>query len=102
MVRDVCLGDIPFVFRKRIYALASLAGAVLYYFIAVCVFEGGEIGEVVASVCGILLVFIIRVFATVFKWNMPKAINFKRMQSELGSHSEAKESESVGFTSATK
>ena len=88
MVRDVCLRDIPFVFRKRIYALASLSGAVLYYLIAVYAFGGSEAGEIIASILGILLVFFVRVFATVFKWNMPKAINFKKMQAEI------KESES--------
>lgn len=102
MVRDVCLRDIPFVFRKRIYALASLAGAVLYYFVAVCAFGGSEVGEVVASVCGILLVFLIRVFATVFKWNMPKAINFKKIQNEPESVCDVKEADKDSLSSVIK
>ena len=53
MVRDVCLGDVPFVFRKRIYALASAAGSVLYYCISVY-WMPSEAGEIVASIVGIL------------------------------------------------
>ena len=102
MVRDVCLRDIPFVFRKRIYALASLSGAVLYYVLAVYAFGGSELGEIIASFAGILIVFLIRVFATVFKWNMPKAINFKEMQNELEFESEVKEAEIPSLTSASK
>ena len=72
MIRDVCLRDIPFVLRKRIYALAAIAGATLYYVIDVLVFSGGVVGDIVGSVVGVLSVVLIRVFATHFKWNLPK------------------------------
>lgn len=82
MVRDVCLRDIPFVFRKHIYALATLAGATVYYVLRVHVFEEGVTGDVISLVIGMLSVFTIRVLATVFHWNMPKAINFSKMYAE--------------------
>ena len=71
MIRDVCLGDIPFVLRKRVYALAAIIGATLYYLIDV-VIVGGVVGDIVGSAVGILTVVLIRVLATRFKWNLPK------------------------------
>ncbi len=76
IIRDVCLGDIPFVFRKRIYALAALGGAVVYYLTYSVIFEGDTVGDILGSIIGVLLVFVIRVLATTFKWNIPKAIKF--------------------------
>ncbi len=97
MVRDVCLMDVPFVFRKRIYALAAAAGSVLYYCISVY-WMPSELGEVVASIVGMLSVFLIRVFATVFHLNMPKAIKFSEQQQivhELEEEAESKSDETV-------
>lgn len=33
MLRDVFVGDIPFVFRKEVYAVASIAGAVCFFYL---------------------------------------------------------------------
>lgn len=95
MVRDVCLQDVPFVFRKRIYALAAAAGSSAYYCI-VAYLMPNELGEVVASIVGMLTVFLIRVFATVFRLNMPKAIRFSEQQQivhELEEEAESKNHE---------
>ncbi|MBQ9085537.1 MAG: trimeric intracellular cation channel family protein [Clostridia bacterium] len=89
MVRDVCMQDVPFVFRKRIYALAAAAGAGAYYVIAVYLMPT-ELGEVVASIVGMLSVFLIRVLATVFRLNMPKAIRFSE-QLEIAHEIEVEE-----------
>lgn len=69
MIRDIVLRDIPFVLRKRIYALATLGGAALYVLLV-----SVGVGAVVASLAGTVLTFAVRMFATVFKWNLPKAI----------------------------
>ncbi len=71
MIRDVCLGDIPFVLRKRVYALAAIVGATLYYVIDVLII-GGVVGDIVGSITGVLSVVLIRVLATRFKWNLPR------------------------------
>ena len=73
MIRDICLRTVPFILRKRIYVLASLAGGVIYYFLTVS-FEKSIFTEVLFSFIGISVVFIIRVLATVFKWNLPRAV----------------------------
>jgi uncharacterized membrane protein YeiH len=73
MVRDLCLKEIPFVLRKHVYAVAALAGATLYY-VTLCV---AHIPEYAALSLGIIAVVAIRVLATKFKLNIPKAIIFE-------------------------
>lgn len=82
ILRDLILRDIPFVLRKHVYAVAALAGAVLYYVLSVHLIGGSELGELIAKISGVILVFVIRVLATVFKWNMPKAIIFSKMRQQ--------------------
>lgn len=77
MIRDVLLGTIPFVLRKRIYAIAAAAGAAAYY-----VLWYFSVDEAIAMIVGALTTFIIRVLATVFKLNIPKAINFSKLRGE--------------------
>ncbi len=75
MFRDLSLGSVPFVIRKRIYAVATIAGAGLYYIMFV-LFEAGAFASTLA---GVLITFVLRICATVFKWNMPKAIKFSEL-----------------------
>lgn len=82
VVRDVCMREIPFVFRKRIYALATLGGAIIYYILSVYVFRGSAVGHMVSSIIGASLVISVRVLATVFKWNLPRAIDFSALNRE--------------------
>ncbi len=77
MIRDIMLGTIPFVLRKRIYAIAALAGAGVYYLLWYL-----NIGEAIAMVVGALTTILIRVLATVFKLNIPKAINFSKLRAD--------------------
>ena len=76
MLRDIMLGDVPFVLRKRIYALATAAGAAVYYLI----WHFAPTYEAHAMIVGALVTIIIRFLATIFKWNMPKAINFSEFK----------------------
>lgn len=73
MLRDVLTNSTPFVLVKRIYAIAALAGASVYYILYV---YGAEIGinDSLSIVIGLATTFILRVLAMAFKWNMPKAI----------------------------
>ena len=81
MIRDLCLREIPFVFNKRIYAVASLVGAALYY--ALFCYTG--MPEYLALLIGVVGVVAIRTVATVFELDMPKAIVFDREESEFPS-----------------
>ncbi len=76
MIRDFSLKEIPFVLRKRIYAVASLIGGTLFYVLYILL----DLPELVAIAIGFAVIFAIRILATVFKWNMPKAIIFNEIQ----------------------
>lgn len=69
IIRDIMLGEIPLILKKRIYALASTAGGVMYY---LSVYYG--VGANKASAASVALVFVIRLIATVFKLDMPKIV----------------------------
>ena len=82
MIRDLILRDIPFILRKRVYALATLIGASLYYLLTVIVFPGNKVMEIISQIVCISLVFVIRILATKLKWNLPKAIIFDKEKAE--------------------
>jgi uncharacterized membrane protein YeiH len=80
MIRDLILRDIPFILRKRVYALAALIGASLYYVLIIRVFPGNPVAKVISQIACILLVVLIRVLATKLEWNLPKAIEFSKLE----------------------
>lgn len=69
MIRDVSIREIPFVLTKRIYALASLAGAIIYYLMLVTF----SLNQLLCAIVTVIVISLIRVLASVFKWDMPKA-----------------------------
>lgn len=95
LIRDVILRDIPFILRKYIYALATLIGSAVYYLIAVVFMADSEYGRPVAIATCTIVIFSIRVLATYFKWNLPKAIDFKKMKNEKAAFSKFSKEESV-------
>ena len=66
VLRDTMLGVMAKLLRKRIYALASLAGGVVYYLLLLA-----GVGEMLSALAGMLVIFALRVLATVYKWNLP-------------------------------
>lgn len=69
VLRDVLLREIPFILKKRIYAAAALLGALIYYLLLLAGVPDGW-----AAGAGVVVVFILRMLATIFRWNFPKAI----------------------------
>ncbi len=67
LLRDVMTNSTPFVLQKRVYALASIIGAVAYLLLC-------KIGltPTLAGMAAVALVFVIRLLATVFRWNLPR------------------------------
>lgn len=94
ITRDIILRQIPVILRKRIYALATLAGSAVYFGVAT-IMNGMASANVVATVACVAVIFTIRMCATIFKWNMPKAINFKKLKAE-------KEAEALKTEETTK
>lgn len=67
VLRDVLASSPPYIFVKHIYALASIAGAVL------CALLWNVIGHMWAMLACFGLVFVIRILAAVFHWSLPRA-----------------------------
>lgn len=67
VLRDVMLREIPFVLKKRIYALASIAGGVVYYNMYL---DG--VSRTLSIIVAVAVTFVIRLLATIFKLNLPK------------------------------
>lgn len=66
MMRDVMAGRLPYVFVKHVYACASMAGAI------VCVLLREVISDTNALILGAVVIMVIRILATYYKWNLPK------------------------------
>lgn len=67
VLRDILAGDMPYIFRKHIYASASLAGAGIYLLCRLVLPESA------AVLIGIAAVMAIRCAAAHFEWNLPRA-----------------------------
>ena len=67
ILRDVFVREIPIVFVKEVYAIASIIGIVIFY---VILYYGGDMQ--VASIIGIVLATGIRLLAMKYNWNLPK------------------------------
>ena len=67
MVRDVLIDVMPAVLRKRIYAVTSMAGGIVYY-VLLRLGVAGFLSAIVAMA----VIFVLRILATVYKWNLPK------------------------------
>lgn len=66
VVRDVLLNNIPLLFRKEIYALACIAGGIIYFLLLKT-----DLDRDLITILCILIIFAIRVFAVRFKLSLP-------------------------------
>lgn len=78
ILRDVLVREIPFVLTKRIYAIASILGGLLYYLLFVTL----KVDEFPAVICGVLFIFALRLLSSAFRWNLPKAIAEEKKKDE--------------------
>ena len=69
MLRDVMLQEIPFVLKKRVYAVAAIGGAVVYWAL-----QHVGVSAALAYALGWATVVVIRALAILFNWNLPRAI----------------------------
>ncbi len=65
VLRDIFAGDIPYIFRKHIYASASIAGALA------CALLMKVCSPTLAMLVGLLLVVLIRFLSAHFRLNLP-------------------------------
>lgn len=71
MLRDLLCCRVPFVLYKRVYVVAALAGCLVYYFLY-------PVQELVAMAAGIGTITVVRVLASVFRWDMPRVRPFEK------------------------
>lgn len=69
LLRDIISNEIPVIFRKHIYAIASLTGAICYF-----VLHKLQVSGILSTSLGVLVIFSLRLMATRYKWNLPKVI----------------------------
>ena len=66
IVRDVFVNKIPYVLKKHIYALASVAGSIAYYYIR----NYGS--RTAALIVAVPLIIVIRLLAAKYRWKLPR------------------------------
>ena len=69
LLRDIIIQEVPYVLKKHIYAVASIIGGVAFWALCQCGFTSAW-----AAASGAAVTFVVRILATIFKWNLPKAI----------------------------
>jgi uncharacterized membrane protein YeiH len=67
ILRDAVTQTIPYVFQKHVYAIASIAGSLLFYLLVRL-----DAHDTVASFVSIGVIVIIRILAARYKWSLPR------------------------------
>lgn len=65
LLRDIMANTTPMIFCKRIYAIAAMAGSIVYLMLL------HVSTEVLAVLAGTLTVFVIRTLASTLRWDLP-------------------------------
>lgn len=65
--RDILIDTTPYVFKKHIYALAAILGAITYFVLRKYI-QNVQL----ASIASMVLVFAIRMLATKYRWSLPR------------------------------
>ncbi len=69
ILRDILTDSTPYVLKKHIYALASIAGSLIYYFGSRA---GGGVGTAPVTFAAMAAVIAIRLLAAHFRWSLPR------------------------------
>lgn len=67
VIRDVLLNNVPLLFRREIYAMACIAGGILYFILHLTVLD-----PLISRILCILFIFAVRVVAFRFKLSLPR------------------------------
>ncbi|MBR2025246.1 MAG: trimeric intracellular cation channel family protein [Clostridia bacterium] len=65
ILRDICSAEIPFIFRKHIYLIPTLCGAIFY------TLTYKHIPHLASLLISIGIIIVFRVLAIIFNWNLP-------------------------------
>lgn len=64
--RDILTDTTPYVFKKHIYAVASILGSIVYFVLRKYFYS------TLPSIISMVLIVIIRILATKYRWSLPK------------------------------
>ncbi len=67
ILRDLLSREKPLVLVKQIYAIAAIFGAIMYYYM-----QRFNINNTVSIIIPVLLVVVIRMLASYFRWDLPR------------------------------
>ncbi len=73
VMRDILAGRVPKILRRRVYALAAILGAIIYYYLL----EFAVFSQTASMLIGAGSVLVIRILATIFHWNLPSIKNIE-------------------------
>lgn len=68
VLRDILTATTPYIFKKHVYAIASIGGAGVYYAMRYYMNQ-----TLIPTIVAVLIIIIIRLLATYFRWELPKA-----------------------------
>lgn len=68
VIRDVLCNEVPLIFRKEIYAVACIAGGILYLMLSAL-----NMGRDAAMLITVFFIILLRTLAVKFKWHLPSA-----------------------------
>lgn len=74
ILRDLLTSSVPYILDRHVYASASLIGAVLFHLLN----KYTNISIQIISILCMFIIFIIRILANKFEWNLPKATKIIR------------------------
>lgn len=66
IIRDILINEIPIIFSQELYAMACIIGACLF-----CLLTYMGANDIVVQISTAVLIFVIRVLATKYKWKLP-------------------------------
>ena len=69
VLRDVLTETPPYIFKKHVYAVAAIFGALLYYIMRLWIND-----TILPSITAMLFIIGIRLLATKYRWSLPKII----------------------------
>lgn len=64
VLRDIMIGQIPIIFKKRVYLLPAIIGTLLYVYLL-------QVSQLLAIIISMAFIITVRIFAVIFKWNLP-------------------------------
>lgn len=82
IIRDVLMNEIPYAFRKDVYASACIAGGI-FYFVLIRFIDDNNLVDLLTGA----FIILIRAGAHYFKWNMP---DIYKIKSDSDRHRESK------------